>query len=57
MIIVYGVNLPGYRILFTAHALVSQSQLSLDTHLHFGIPSSLLAFCRNFSTNSHILPT
>jgi len=45
MIIVYRVNLPGYRILFTAHAFVSQGQLSLDACLHFDIPSNISRFC------------
>jgi hypothetical protein len=38
-------SLPGYQILFTVHAFVSQGQLSLDACLHFGIPSNFLGFC------------
>jgi len=38
-------SLPGYQILFTVHAFVSQGQLSLDVCLHFGIPSNFLRFC------------
>jgi len=38
-------SLPGYQILFTVHAFVSQGQLSLDVCLHFGIPSNFFGFC------------
>jgi hypothetical protein len=57
MIIVYCINLPGYQILFTAYAFVSQSQSYLDTRLHHAdIPIDIYAFHCS-TNNSHILYT